>query len=159
MPPPPLYASRDFGWQQRYPRFCGRVVVFSILVLLLYPFLWAWTVIGTLWFSSAKNCVCFIPVLPFSVLLLTSFWCIMQLITCSCLKWLKNGAFSSGYFLAIVDSFALLACLWVSTTRKSPIYDAHSTSIVRARSSFLHGGIFVILASSSTTVLQKHVVE
>lgn len=36
----------------------------------------------------------------------------MQLITCSCLKWLKNGAFSSGYFLATVDSFALLACLW-----------------------------------------------
>ncbi|TKY55193.1 E3 ubiquitin-protein ligase SIS3 [Spatholobus suberectus] len=47
----------DFGWQQRYARFCGRVVVLSILVLLLYPFLWAWTVIGTLWFSSAKNCL------------------------------------------------------------------------------------------------------
>ncbi|CAJ1943882.1 unnamed protein product [Sphenostylis stenocarpa] len=54
---PPLYVSRDFGWQQRYARFCGRVVVLSILVLLLYPFLWAWTVIGTLWFSSAKSCL------------------------------------------------------------------------------------------------------
>lgn len=50
---------RDFGWQQRYARFCGRVVVLSILSVLLYPFLWVWTVIGTLWFSSAKNCVSF----------------------------------------------------------------------------------------------------
>ena len=55
---PKCYACRDFGWQQRYARFCGRVVVISILALILYPFLWAWTIIGTLWFSSAKNCVC-----------------------------------------------------------------------------------------------------
>ncbi|XP_054822747.1 E3 ubiquitin-protein ligase SIS3-like isoform X2 [Prosopis cineraria] len=47
----------DFGWQQRYARFCGRVVVLSILALLLYPFLWAWTIIGTLWFTSARNCL------------------------------------------------------------------------------------------------------
>lgn len=47
----------DFGWQQRYARFCGRVVVLSILGLLLYPFLWAWTIIGTMWFSSAKSCL------------------------------------------------------------------------------------------------------
>ncbi|CAM8974965.1 hypothetical protein QQ045_030703 [Rhodiola kirilowii] len=47
----------DFGWQQRYARFCGRVVVLSILVLVLYPFLWTWTVIGTLWFSKGKNCL------------------------------------------------------------------------------------------------------
>ncbi|PSR96693.1 E3 ubiquitin-protein like [Actinidia chinensis var. chinensis] len=47
----------DFGWQQRYARFCGRVVVLSILSVLLYPFLWVWTVIGTLWFTSARNCL------------------------------------------------------------------------------------------------------
>ncbi|OEL35322.1 E3 ubiquitin-protein ligase SIS3 [Dichanthelium oligosanthes] len=47
----------DLGWQQRYARFCGRVVVLSVLVLLLYPFLWVWTVIGTLWFSTARGCV------------------------------------------------------------------------------------------------------
>ncbi|XP_077253674.1 SUGAR-INSENSITIVE 3 isoform X2 [Tasmannia lanceolata] len=47
----------DLGWQQRYTRFCGRIVVLSILSLLLYPFLWAWTVIGTLWFTSAKSCL------------------------------------------------------------------------------------------------------
>ncbi|CAI9773773.1 unnamed protein product [Fraxinus pennsylvanica] len=46
----------DFGRQQRYARFCGRIVVLSILALLLYPFLWAWTIIGTLWFTSARNC-------------------------------------------------------------------------------------------------------
>ncbi|KAL8091718.1 hypothetical protein AgCh_034107 [Apium graveolens] len=47
----------DFGWQQRYARFCGRVVVLSILSLLLYPFLWAWTIIGTMWFTSARSCL------------------------------------------------------------------------------------------------------
>ncbi|CAL5362046.1 unnamed protein product [Camellia sinensis] len=47
----------DFGWQQRYARFCGRVVVLSSLSLLLYPFLWTWTIIGTLWFTSARNCL------------------------------------------------------------------------------------------------------
>ncbi|XP_019068598.1 E3 ubiquitin-protein ligase SIS3 isoform X3 [Solanum lycopersicum] len=47
----------DFGWQQRYGRFCGRVAVLSVLALLLYPFLWAWTIIGTLWFTSARNCL------------------------------------------------------------------------------------------------------
>lgn len=55
----PLFSFpfRDFGWQQRYARFCGRIVVLSILSLLLYPFLWAWTVIGTLWFKSSRDCV------------------------------------------------------------------------------------------------------
>ncbi|XP_037496209.1 E3 ubiquitin-protein ligase SIS3 isoform X2 [Jatropha curcas] len=48
---------RDFGWQQRYARFCGRIIVLSILSLLLYPFLWAWTIIGTLWFTRARNCL------------------------------------------------------------------------------------------------------
>ncbi|XP_049396361.1 E3 ubiquitin-protein ligase SIS3-like [Solanum stenotomum] len=47
----------DFGWQQRYGRFCGRIAVLSVLALLLYPFLWAWTIIGTLWFTSARNCL------------------------------------------------------------------------------------------------------
>ncbi|XP_055828157.1 E3 ubiquitin-protein ligase SIS3-like [Solanum dulcamara] len=47
----------DFGWQQRYGRFCGRIAVLSVLTLLLYPFLWAWTIIGTLWFTSARNCL------------------------------------------------------------------------------------------------------
>jgi E3 ubiquitin-protein ligase SIS3 len=32
-------------------------VVLSILSLLLYPFLWAWTIIGTLWFTNARDCV------------------------------------------------------------------------------------------------------
>ncbi|CAA7402308.1 unnamed protein product [Spirodela intermedia] len=47
----------DLGWQQRYVRFCGRIAVLSVLVLLLYPFLWVWTVIGTLWFASARRCL------------------------------------------------------------------------------------------------------
>lgn len=72
------------GWQQRYVRFCGRIVVLSILILLLYPFLWTWTVIGTLWFTSAKNCVilCFFTLFPllfplymWSCLILFSFTC------------------------------------------------------------------------------------
>ncbi|PKA63869.1 E3 ubiquitin-protein ligase SIS3 [Apostasia shenzhenica] len=47
----------DLGWQQRYVRFCGRIVVLSVLVLILYPFLWTWTIIGTLWFTGAKSCL------------------------------------------------------------------------------------------------------
>lgn len=47
----------DFGWQQRYARFCGRIAVISVLALLLYPFLWAWTVTGTLWFTASRNCL------------------------------------------------------------------------------------------------------
>ncbi|KZV56559.1 protein binding protein [Dorcoceras hygrometricum] len=47
----------DLGWQQRYVRFCGRTVVLSILALLLYPFLWVWTIIGTLWFTCSRDCL------------------------------------------------------------------------------------------------------
>ncbi|KAK4778965.1 hypothetical protein SAY86_006493 [Trapa natans] len=47
----------DFGVQQRYARFCGRIVVISVLSLLLYPFLWAWTIIGTMWFTNARSCL------------------------------------------------------------------------------------------------------
>ncbi|CAL9073517.1 Zinc finger, C3HC4 type (RING finger) [Musa troglodytarum] len=47
----------DLGSQQRYARFCGRIVVLSVLILLLYPFLWVWTVIGTLWFTSSRSCL------------------------------------------------------------------------------------------------------
>ncbi|KAL2492713.1 E3 ubiquitin-protein ligase SIS3 [Abeliophyllum distichum] len=47
----------DYGSQQRYARFCGRIVVLSILTLLLYPFLWTWTIIGTLWFTRARSCL------------------------------------------------------------------------------------------------------
>ncbi|CAN6444535.1 unnamed protein product [Victoria cruziana] len=47
----------DLGWQQRYARFCGRIIVLSILSLLLYPFLWVWTLIGSLWFSRARSCL------------------------------------------------------------------------------------------------------
>ncbi|WOK93495.1 E3 ubiquitin-protein ligase [Canna indica] len=47
----------DLGSEQRYARFCGRLIVLSVLILLLYPFLWVWTVIGTLWFTSARSCL------------------------------------------------------------------------------------------------------
>ncbi|CAL1367611.1 unnamed protein product [Linum trigynum] len=81
----------DFGRQQRRARFRGRVVVISILSMLLYPFLWAWTVIGTLWFTSARNC------LPeegqkwgFLIWLLFSY-CGLVCIACMCLgKWLTR---------------------------------------------------------------------
>ncbi|KAK4383220.1 E3 ubiquitin-protein ligase SIS3 [Sesamum angolense] len=81
----------DLGWQQRYARFCGRIVVLSILVALLYPFLLAWTIIGTLWFTRAKNC------LPkdgqkwgFLIWLLFSY-CGLVCIACICIgKWLTR---------------------------------------------------------------------
>ncbi|KAJ0755101.1 putative transcription factor C2H2 family [Helianthus annuus] len=47
----------DFGPQQRDARFRGRLVVLSILCLFLYPFLWAWTVVGSLWFINSRDCL------------------------------------------------------------------------------------------------------
>ncbi|GFP95439.1 E3 ubiquitin-protein ligase sis3 [Phtheirospermum japonicum] len=81
----------DLGWQQRYAPFVGRIVVLSILVLLLYPFLFTWTVIGTLWFTRAKNC------LPeegqkwgFLIWLLFSY-CGLVCIACICMgKWVTR---------------------------------------------------------------------
>ncbi|XP_023007709.1 E3 ubiquitin-protein ligase SIS3-like isoform X1 [Cucurbita maxima] len=81
----------DFGWQQRYARFCGRIVVLSVLALLLFPFLWVWTAIGTLWFKRAHNC------LPeqgqkwgFLIWLLFSY-CALVCIACMSLgKWLTR---------------------------------------------------------------------
>ncbi|KAJ7549978.1 hypothetical protein O6H91_07G076900 [Diphasiastrum complanatum] len=37
--------------------FYGRMLVLSCLAIVMYPFLWAWTVIGTLWFTSAGSCL------------------------------------------------------------------------------------------------------
>ncbi|PIN01674.1 hypothetical protein CDL12_25816 [Handroanthus impetiginosus] len=81
----------DLGSQQRYARFCRRIVVLSILVLLLYPFLSVWTIIGTLWFTRAKDC------LPedgqkwgFLIWLLFSY-CGLMCIICICMgKWLTR---------------------------------------------------------------------
>ncbi|KAI3504599.1 hypothetical protein L2E82_46502 [Cichorium intybus] len=47
----------DFGRQLRGRHLFGRVLVLSILYGILYPFLWAWTVVGAIWFSGAKNCL------------------------------------------------------------------------------------------------------
>ncbi|KAK7350612.1 hypothetical protein VNO77_09427 [Canavalia gladiata] len=101
----------DFGWQQRYARFCGRVVVLSILALLLYPFLWAWTIIGTLWFINAKIC------LPgegqkwgFLIWLLFSYCGLLCIACMSMGKWLKRRqAHSIGAQEGIpVSAFAVL---------------------------------------------------
>ncbi|KAG2329676.1 hypothetical protein Bca52824_000856 [Brassica carinata] len=81
----------DFGSQQRNIGFCGRVVVLSVLTLLLYPFLWAWTVTGTIWFTRAKSCVSeddqkwgFLIWLMFS-------YCGLLCIACICVgKWLAR---------------------------------------------------------------------
>ncbi|CAL0319989.1 unnamed protein product [Lupinus luteus] len=81
----------DFGRHQRYSRFCGRVVVLSILALLLYPFLWTWTIIGSLWFSSTKTC------LPgqgqkwgFLIWLLFSYFALTCIACMSMRKWLAR---------------------------------------------------------------------
>ncbi|KAF6175861.1 hypothetical protein GIB67_003349 [Kingdonia uniflora] len=86
-----VYDKEDLGWQQRYVPFLGRIFVLSVLTLLLYPFLWAWTVVGTLWFTSAKSC------LPeegqkwgFLIWLLFSY-CGLLCIACNSTgKWLKR---------------------------------------------------------------------
>ncbi|KAI3802501.1 hypothetical protein L1987_30634 [Smallanthus sonchifolius] len=47
----------DYGRQQRDAYFLGRLVVLSILYVVLYPFLWAWSIIGSIWFTSAHTCL------------------------------------------------------------------------------------------------------
>ncbi|KAG2327947.1 hypothetical protein Bca52824_010675 [Brassica carinata] len=81
----------DYGSQQRNIGFIGRVVVLSVLSLLMYPFLWGWTVIGTIWFSRARTC------LPeegqkwgFLIWLMFSY-CGLVCIACICVgKWLAR---------------------------------------------------------------------
>ncbi|OAE27537.1 hypothetical protein AXG93_3857s1350 [Marchantia polymorpha subsp. ruderalis] len=51
-PPCYRYASRE----ESDSRFKGRVAIISFLAFILYPFLWAWTVIGSLCFTEAKTC-------------------------------------------------------------------------------------------------------
>jgi E3 ubiquitin-protein ligase SIS3 len=38
-------------------RFRARLVVLSLLGFLLYPFLWVWTVIGSMWFTKTQACL------------------------------------------------------------------------------------------------------
>ncbi|KAJ8753617.1 hypothetical protein K2173_022858 [Erythroxylum novogranatense] len=80
----------DLGWQQRYARFCGRIVVLSILSLLLYPFLWAWTIIGTLWFTSARNCLPEGQKWGFLIWLLFSYCGLLCIACMSIGKWLTR---------------------------------------------------------------------
>ncbi|XP_076913362.1 E3 ubiquitin-protein ligase SIS3-like [Bidens hawaiensis] len=47
----------DYGRQQRDAYFLGRLVVLSILYVVLYPFLWAWSITGSIWFTSAHTCL------------------------------------------------------------------------------------------------------
>ncbi|KAI3684527.1 hypothetical protein L6452_33751 [Arctium lappa] len=47
----------DYGRQQRDACFLGRVVILSILYVVLYPFLWAWSIMGSIWFTSAQTCL------------------------------------------------------------------------------------------------------
>ena len=54
---PFLYLCRHNDNSQMSMRFKGRVIVLSCLGLGLYPFLWAWTVIGCIWFTNSRNCV------------------------------------------------------------------------------------------------------
>lgn len=96
---------RDLGWQQRYARFCGRIIVLSVLVLLLYPFLWVWTVIGTLWFSTARGCVSFIIVIVLcSSPIIQNFYLTYTHSICSYPRKDKNGASLYGCFSATVVS-------------------------------------------------------
>ena len=98
---------RDFGWQQRYSRFCGRVVVLSILSLLLYPFLWAWTIIGTLWFTKARDCVSHFSWCSLVLSMTKSY--LLSSYPCSYLKKVKNGGSWYGCSLVTVDFVALLS--------------------------------------------------
>ncbi|KAK4768095.1 hypothetical protein SAY87_003236 [Trapa incisa] len=80
----------DFGVQQRYARFCGRIAVLSVLCLLLYPFLWTWTIIGTLWYSHSGSCFPGRQKWAFIVWLVFSY-CSLLCIACMAMKkWLTR---------------------------------------------------------------------
>lgn len=80
----------DVGSQQRNARLCGRLLLLFILALMLYPFLWAWTVMGTLWFSKAKSCLEEGQKWGFLIWLLFSY-CGLLSIACFCIgKWLRR---------------------------------------------------------------------
>ncbi|KAL4559707.1 hypothetical protein LXL04_031851 [Taraxacum kok-saghyz] len=81
----------DYGRRQRDVCFYGRVVVLSILYVVLYPFLWAWSVTGSIWFSYAHAC------LPeknqkwgFLVWLIFSYCGLVCLAVYSVNKWLRR---------------------------------------------------------------------
>lgn len=42
---------------ERMLRFKGRLCVLFLLTFLFYPFLWAWTILGSLWFSDTQGCL------------------------------------------------------------------------------------------------------
>ena len=116
---------RDLGWQQRYARFCGRIVVLSVLVLLLYPFLCVWTVIGTLWFCSARSCVSFLSFLSFSfkgfICLLFAFISLQSpSITCILFQWLQLPGEGQkwGFLIWLLFSYCGLVCIACMATGK-----------------------------------------
>ncbi|KAH7284443.1 hypothetical protein KP509_34G054600 [Ceratopteris richardii] len=37
--------------------FMGRVLVLMCLAVTLYPFLWVWTILGSVWFTNARDCI------------------------------------------------------------------------------------------------------
>lgn len=73
---------------QTMMRFNGRVIVLACLALILYPFLWAWTVIGSLWFTSARSCVPEGQKWGFLVWLLFSYCGLICIACLSTGKWL-----------------------------------------------------------------------
>ncbi|XP_073390343.1 E3 ubiquitin-protein ligase SIS3 isoform X5 [Physcomitrium patens] len=42
---------------ERMLRFKGRLFVLSVLSFVFYPFLWMWTILGSLWFSDTQGCL------------------------------------------------------------------------------------------------------
>eukprot|EP00249_Psilotum_nudum_P010745 c22735_g1_i1 orf=380-1618(-) len=71
-------------------RFYGRVAVLSFLAFFLYPFLWAWTVIGSLWFASARSCLPEGQAWGFLVWLLLSYGGLISVACLSTGKWLMR---------------------------------------------------------------------
>lgn len=69
-------------------RLTGRVLVIGCLVLILYPFLWAWTVIGNQWFTRARSCVPEEQRWGFLVWLLFSYCGLICIACLSMGKWL-----------------------------------------------------------------------
>jgi hypothetical protein len=115
---------RETGQEVTAIRFRARLVVLSLLGFLLYPFLWVWTVIGSIWFTKTQACVKFslnFWTCPLAEVLLN--WSICQpalgypwLCYCTKKQWSGFVRFCWSYWvhfvLELTGQFTLKVLLW-----------------------------------------------
>ncbi|KAH7432745.1 hypothetical protein KP509_07G037800 [Ceratopteris richardii] len=80
--------GRPMNNAQTSKLFMGRLAVLMLLVLIFNPFLWVWTILGSLWFMSAKDCISEGQKWGFLVWLLLNYCGLICIACLSAGKWL-----------------------------------------------------------------------